>query len=269
MAAISLTTGTTYTQNFDTLASAGTSSTLPDGWVFSEAGTNANATYTAGTGSGTAGDTYSFGAASATERALGGLQSGSLIPTIGASFVNDTGATINALNIAFSGEQWRLGTLSRADRIDFQYSLDASSLTTGTWTDVNALDFTAPTTTGTVGALDGNAVANSTAISNSIAGLSIPAGATVWIRWTDFNASGSDDGLAIDNFSITPVTGASPTAGVTITQSGGNTSVVEGGASDSYTVVLNTQPTADVTITIGNTAQTTTSPTTITFTPAK
>ena len=51
MAAISLTTGTTYTQNFDTLASAGTSSTLPDGWVFSEAGTNANATYTAGTGS--------------------------------------------------------------------------------------------------------------------------------------------------------------------------------------------------------------------------
>jgi hypothetical protein len=55
---------------------------------------------------------------------------------------------------------------------------------------------------------------------------------------------------------------------VTITQTGGNTNVVEGGASDSYTVVLNTQPTADVTIAIGNTAQTTTSPTTITFTPA-
>jgi hypothetical protein len=70
----------------------------------------------------------------------------------------------------------------------------------------------------------------------------------------------------VANFEISGV--VTPLAGVTITQTGGNTSVVEGGASDSYTVVLNSQPTADVTIAIGNTAQTTTSPTTITFTPA-
>ena len=38
-------------QDFNTLAMTGTSSTLPTGWAFSEAGTNANATYTAGTGS--------------------------------------------------------------------------------------------------------------------------------------------------------------------------------------------------------------------------
>ncbi|MEA5477924.1 choice-of-anchor I family protein [Pseudanabaena galeata UHCC 0370] len=221
MAAISLTTGTTYTQNFDTLASAGTSSTLPNGWEILEVGTsgNVNGQYTAGTGSSNSGDTYSFGASGSPERALGGLQSGTLNPKIGASFINDTGSTITALNIGFTGEQWRLGALNRSDRLDFQYSLDASSLTTGTWTDVNALDFTAPTTTGTVGALDGNAVANSTAIANSIAGLSIPAGATVWIRWTDVNASGADDGLAIDNFSITPITGASPAADVTIESS--------------------------------------------------
>ena len=270
MAAISLTTGTTYTQNFDTLASAGTSSTLPNGWEILEAGTSANVNgqYTAGTGSSNSGDTYSFGATGSPERAIGGLQSGTLNPTIGASFINDTGSTITALNIDFTGEQWRLGTLGRADRIDFQYSLDASSLTTGTWIDANALDFTSPTTTGSTGALDGNAVANSAVIANTLSGLSITPGATVWIRWNSFDASGADDGLAIDNFSITPITGASPTAGVTITQSGGNTSVVEGGAIDSYTVVLNTQPTADVTIAIGNTAQTTTSPTTITFTPA-
>ncbi|MBI3464734.1 MAG: hypothetical protein HY000_17010, partial [Planctomycetes bacterium] len=40
------------------------------------------------------------------------------------------------------------------------------------------------------------------------------------------------------------------TVGVVITQSGGSTNVVEGGVTDTYTVVLTTQPTADVTITL-------------------
>ncbi len=195
--------GSPVTQNFDTLANTGTSSTLPTGWALSEAGTNANATYTAGTGSGTAGDTYSFGAAAATERAFGGLLSGSLTPTIGAAFQNNTGGPLTSLDVAYTGEQWRLGTLARVDRLDFQYSLDATSLSTGTWTDVNALDFTAPTTGPTVGLLDGNAAANRTALSSTIGSLNIASGAIFWIRWTDFNASGADDGLSVDAFSIT------------------------------------------------------------------
>jgi predicted extracellular nuclease len=195
--------GTPVTENFDTLASSGTSSVMPPGWAFSESGTNANTLYTAGTGSSNTGDTYSFGASGSTERALGGLQSGSLIPMYGAAFTNNTGGTITSLDIAYTGEQWRLGALARTDRIDFQYSLDATSLTTGTWTDVNALDFTAPTTGLTTGALDGNAAANRTAIASSIIGLSILPGATFWIRWTDFNASGADDGLSVDDFSLT------------------------------------------------------------------
>src|SRR5262249_29720841 len=81
-----MTLGSTYSENFDSLASTGTSSTVPNGWAFLETGTNANTTYTAGTGSSNAGDTYSFGTpAGNVERAFGGLQSGSLIPTIGAS----------------------------------------------------------------------------------------------------------------------------------------------------------------------------------------
>ena len=85
---ISITSSSPYTQDFNTLVNTGTSSTLPAGWALSETGTNTNTTYTAGTGSATGGDTYSFGAASSSDRALGGLQSGSLIPTIGASFTN-------------------------------------------------------------------------------------------------------------------------------------------------------------------------------------
>ena len=199
---------TTYTQNFDTLANSGTSSTVPAGWAFAESLGNADTLYTAGTGSSNAGDTYSFGAASVAERAFGMLQSNTLNSTIGAEFQNNTGTTITELSITYTGEQWRLGAMSRVDRIDFQYSTNATSLTTGTWNDFDALDFTAPTTTGTVGALVGNASANKTLISSTIVGLSITDATSFWIRWTDLNAAGADDGLAVDDFNLTPRTAA-------------------------------------------------------------
>jgi hypothetical protein len=106
----------------------------------------------------------------------------------------------------YTGEQWRLGQSGRgADRLDFQYNLTTTSLTTPTgWVDVNALDFSSPITTGTVGALDGNAAANRTPVSGTISALSIAPGQTFWIRWFDFNVTGSDDGLGVDDFSLTP-----------------------------------------------------------------
>lgn len=195
-------TGGTYTQDFNSLALSGTSGMTPAGWGFLESGTNANTSYTAGTGSSNAGDTYSFGAAGSTERAFGGLLSGSLTPTLGAAFVNQTGATLTTVTISFTGEQWRFGATGRTDRLDFQYSTDATSLSTGTWTNKDELDFSAPVSAGTVGAKDGNDPAFRSTVSFTLTSLSIPADATFFIRWTDFNASGSDDGLAIDDFSL-------------------------------------------------------------------
>lgn len=196
--------GTPVLQDFDGLAATGTSSTVPIGWTFAEAGTNANTTYTAGTGSANGGETYSFGAAASNERAFGGLQSGSLIPTVGAQLQNNTGGVLTGLQIAYRGEQWRLGVAGREDRLIFEYSTDATSLSTGTWVPVTTLNFVAPITTAPTGALDGNLAANSAAVSGSITGLTVAAGASVWIRWGDFNATGADDGLAIDDVSITP-----------------------------------------------------------------
>jgi hypothetical protein len=144
---VSLTTlGTAYTQDFNTLANTGTANNLTiNGWYLNEAGTSAsnNGLYAAGTGSSTTGDTYSFGAAASTERAFGGLLSGTLNPTIGASFTNNTGSTVTALDVSYAGEMWRAGVTNRnaADRLDFQLSTDATSLTTGTWTDYDSLDF--------------------------------------------------------------------------------------------------------------------------------
>lgn len=194
---ISLTTlDAAYTQDFNTLVSSGTGSTVPNGWYFLETGTNADTTYAAGNGSSNAGNTYSFGSQYSSERALGMLRSNALDPLIGAAFANDTGRVVNAIEIAYTGEQWRLGNTGRADRLDFQYSLDQV-----TWYDVDFLDFISQVTTGSAGALDGNSA--SALISYSITGLSIPAASTFWIRWTDLNVSGADDGLAVDDFSLT------------------------------------------------------------------
>ncbi len=195
-------TTTPYTQNFNTLkATAGTSKTLPAGWKLLETAANANTSYTTDAGSSTAGDTYSYGTGTATERALGTLRSGSLISTLGVQVKNSTGQTITSITVSYTGEQWRCGSASRTDQLDFQYSINATSLATGTWIDNNALDFVSPNTLA-IGALDGNAAANKTLRSAVISGVSIPNNAIFWLRLTDADASAADDGLAIDDFSI-------------------------------------------------------------------
>ncbi len=199
--------GSPYTQNFDTLVSTGTSAALPAGWFFSESGTSTrnDGKYTASTGSDTGGDTYSFGAAGSSERAFGMLFSGTLMPRIGACFVNNTGAGITRLSVTYRGEQWRYGATGRpADHIDFQFSPDASSLTTGAWTGYSSLNFTSPVNAGSTGALNGNA--NTVNISSTIDSVNIADGAVFWIRWLDVDISpGADDGLAVDDFSLTPL----------------------------------------------------------------
>jgi hypothetical protein len=131
-----------------------------------------------------------------------------LASTFGAQFTNTTGGTITSLAIGYTGERWRKGqTGTTNDRLDFQYSLDATSLTTGTWIDVNNLDFTSPTTTGAAGAVNGNLAAQRSTRTATISGLSIPNGATYRIRWVDVDrtaGNGVDDGLGVDTFSLTP-----------------------------------------------------------------
>jgi trimeric autotransporter adhesin len=196
-------TGTTYTQNFNTLATSGLATYVVSGWGLFETGTNANFSYSASDGTPNSGNTYSFGTGTNADRAFGGLRSGSLIPLVGGKFINNTGSTVNSLTVTYTGEQWRSGTASRVDKLDFQYSTDATSLSTGTWTDVDALDFTSPNNAA-VGALDGNLSANRVTKTFALNGISIPAGSVFFFRWQDFDASGADDGLGIDDFSLSP-----------------------------------------------------------------
>ncbi|MFN0021470.1 MAG: ExeM/NucH family extracellular endonuclease [Pirellulaceae bacterium] len=246
--------GNSYSQNFDSLATTGTANNLNiNGWFLNEVGTSAlsNGLYGAGTGSGTSGDVYSFGAAGNTERAFGTLFSGTLSPIIGAQFTNTTGGTVTSLDVSYTGEMWRAGVTNRnaADRLDFQFSTNATSLTTGTWVDVNALDFNSPNINTTAGALNGNATGNRTAVSSSIAALSISSGSSFWVRWTDFDISpGADDGLAIDDFSLTPQgsLAGNPTV---------NLSVSTNSASEAGTTVVTVTATASSAVASDQTVQ--------------
>lgn len=229
--------GTDITEDFNDLATSGTSSTMPSGWFFTESGSGANTTYTSGTGSSATGDTYSFG--SNTDRALGSLQSGSVASSLGTKLINASGETLTSLVVSYTGEQWRLGATGRVDKLVFAYSTNATSLTTGTWTPVTALDFTAPVNSGSTGALNGNLAANRTDISAVITGLSIANAGSIWLRWTDFDASGSDDGLGIDDVTITPFS---------TTRLTGNTNLATG-TYGNLNVINNTTLTGDVTVT--------------------
>lgn len=210
------TPASTYSQDFDGILSpvpanntVQSTPALPTGWGFAEAGANANTSYRVHNGSGTTGDTYLYGATSSAERALGAFASGSLTSQFGATFVNNTGVTLNEFTLSYTGEQWRDGRSAQAvqNTLTFDHAIDATSLTVGTYIPVTQLDLPAPIggpnpQTGTDVALDGNDPANQLNISFTVTGLSWAPGSTLWIRWTDINDPGNDDGLAIDDLSF-------------------------------------------------------------------
>ena len=204
---------TSYSQDFNGLGTANSTGITGGnlgvinpslaGWFFSESGTNANNSLTAGSGTSTNGDTYNFGLAGNVDRTLGGLQTGTLNMSYGFYFINTTGFTITALSINYTGKTWRIGTANRSDRIDFQFSTSATSLNNGTWSDMNVLDYTNP------GQPTGSgSVQHYSIISGNITGLSVANGSTLFIRWTDFDAAGLDDGMGIDDVTINVTTGS-------------------------------------------------------------
>jgi hypothetical protein len=211
------TLGSPLTENFDTLASSGTSFTWTDNSTIPAVYTS-RTSYTVGTGSSNTGALYSFGVAGVnpiSERALGSVGSGST-GTIywGVKLTNNTGGTITSLDVSYVGEQWRNGgatspAVSVAQTVDFQYQIVNAGVITGIntpatgWVDHDPLDFTSPTFGTTASAaLDGNAAANRVAKSATLS-ITIANGQEVWLRWRDIDHAGNDHGLAIDNFSVT------------------------------------------------------------------
>jgi Bacterial Ig-like domain len=205
----------TYIQNFNTLCDTCTVSTpivLP-GWSIYETGTGAAKDQKYKTdlnvNSNNSGDTYSFGANGSQERALGGTASGGCKTSFGIQFVNNSSSDITSINIAYTGEQWRLGkdTLNTIDSLLFQYSANAANLgdTTTTWTNEYSLMLNspnAPAVSSPATAIDGNLTTNQVAKSFTLP-VTIPIGGKMFFKWLDVNVRQEDDGLAIDDLNIT------------------------------------------------------------------
>jgi hypothetical protein len=193
-----------YSQNFNSLnGTTWTDNSTIAGWY---------ATRTAivqGTGSANTGAMYSFGSSGTpADRALGALESNTTgAIAFGVQFNNNSGGVLTSINVAYVGEQWRQDPSTTPDVINFYYKVattaDPSVTSSATdWTAVPTLDFTNPKT-GTVSAIDGNASANRTSLSSTLTGISIPKGSYLFLKWVSSNVSGNDQGMSIDDLSVT------------------------------------------------------------------
>ncbi|MBS1510508.1 MAG: cadherin-like beta sandwich domain-containing protein [Bacteroidetes bacterium] len=257
-------TGTPLTQDFNTLATSGTTNVWTDNTTL--VGWYSNRTvYIADAGTSTTGALYSYGSTASTERALGGLSSSSTSPSFAIRLVNNSGSTLSGLALSFRGEQWRQTANSQA--LTFDYQVGATSITTGTWTTAAAFNFTA-LKTGTAGALDGNAAGNFTTISGTLS-VTVNPGQEIWLRWSKTGTT--SPGLAIDDLSITANAAISSNADLSnLTLSTGTLNPVFASGTTSYTsTVANgvtsvtvTPTTADInaTVTVNGNAVTSGSP---------
>ena len=201
-----------YSQSFDNLLpspvpgnnlSIPFAQVLPQGWSIVETGTNFNNNLRVDSGSQATGDSFLYGALSSNERGLGSQGSGSLTQArMGVALINNTSSTITSLDVAYTGELWRNGVANTVNTMTFDYSTSATDIGTGTYTGFAALNFVAPEVA-TLNALDGNLPANQVAVSGTLTGFSWAPGSTIFLRWTDTDTTGNDDGLAIDDLVIT------------------------------------------------------------------
>ncbi len=198
-----------YHQDFNTLSDTTLTNsyeTLPANWMASEVGSNANLEYRASHGQYAGGDLYSFGDSLSKERALGSIGSGSVSKvSFGTAFTNSSLDTIRSIHVKYTGEMWRLGNPARStgpDTLTFSYAVNPINLNEGDYFVVDELSFQSPVSSGTDNApLMGNKLENIVLIEDTFL-VKIAPKQTILLRWTDYNSSSYDDGLAIDDLEI-------------------------------------------------------------------
>lgn len=174
------------------------------GWIAINISNGATLSMAVSDGTTGVANAYNVGAVGSEERAFGTIADAIVTPALGAVFSNNTGGTVSKISIQTRMEQWReSGNAGVNETIAFSYSLDATSLNTGTWTSVTALDLKEKLTAATTNlAVNGNLASNYSLLSNIIIGLNWANGTNLWIKWADVNDAGNNGMYSIDNFSI-------------------------------------------------------------------
>ena len=211
-------TGGVVAQDFDTLpvsgsftatgldpvslAAAPINASGAAGWAIASTAVATTAKLRADNGALSTGSHSSYGTGVQTDRALGFIASGSYVGRAGFTLVNNTTTPLTHFSITFTGEQWRNGGSNVANTLAFSYAVDAADMNTGSFVNVTSFDFTSPVVGATAALLDGNAPTNRRTVTATVSGVPWGVGQTLVIRWTDKDDTGSDDGLAIDDFSF-------------------------------------------------------------------
>lgn len=192
-----------YSENFDIMG-AGTGATNPPaGWYVGGGTSGISGTeVSVGDGNSSASSHYNFGSSGQGDRALGIVSGGSSQWNQEARFVNLSGAFLTSFNVSYTGEQWRQG----AFLVTANQEMTLSFSTNGTnFAALGApFNFNSPQDSGSVGALDGNLVANRV---TGLGGVHVPStpiarGQTFYLRWSVIGGSGNH-GMAIDDLSVT------------------------------------------------------------------
>ncbi|MBX3115388.1 MAG: PEP-CTERM sorting domain-containing protein [Fimbriimonadaceae bacterium] len=223
-------TGATINEDFDSLPSSGTFSSIfgpgsaqaavPGGTQFVGArvgGSSGSAmNFVINDGLGNSGALYSYGTGSSSDRALGSLASATHIPGFGFEMVNNSGAAITSVTLRFTAEFWRSSTLATNTLSAFYGvsggAINASNfITEASMTAITSWDVVGPAFVASNGALDGNDPLNQATVFATLT-LSTPLanGGSFFVAWRDFNDVGNDAGLAIDNLAISATTDAVP-----------------------------------------------------------
>jgi hypothetical protein len=191
----------TYSQEFDTLASSGSNNpwvddvTIP-GWF-------ANRTsYGANNGSTHSNNLESYGSTSSSERALGARPSQGNVVHFGVRFTNDTGQVLRAFRVTFDGEQWNDRANAGPDSLHFSYLIGTNpSVTSSGFVNVSSLTFTAPVAGETTTFGHGNDPNYRVAgITDEVSGITWNPGQQLLLRWT--NVPHEDEAIGIDSFSF-------------------------------------------------------------------
>lgn len=193
-----------YNEEFDGMGASVTDTNYLPGWTAINTVNGTTLTMAVTNGSENTGNAYNVGRADVEERAFGTLADAATIPAIGAVFTNNTGGSVSKISIQARMEQWRQsGNASVNESVAFYYSLDATSLNSGTWTAVTALNLNEKLTTATTNvAVNGNLGVNYTFPLQSIIPMNWASGTNLWIKWVDTNDAGSNGLYALDSFII-------------------------------------------------------------------
>ena len=231
--------GGIYAENFDGLLNSGSlaltgvgaigaQASIPSlaGWQDARVAGTATTAFTivADTGTATTGRVYSYGSASATDRALGSLASGTTAAGVGASFLNSSADTFRSITLSFDREIWTVqGTTTTStwkDTLSFAYGFSSGSiggssfLTNSSMTAFSALDAFSPASNeiisvvdavNPVRARDGNSATYQQNVTATIPDLNWAPGETLFIRWNDTDTGGFDAGIGIDNLTLVAV----------------------------------------------------------------